>query len=479
MKTHRSILCAFVALLLVWILEAPRLTAQVHDRSDAVFSIVMPRAAARSVDMGRITAGTIRDSLVAPFLDNTGPARIRIDSLYIEGTDAAVFTATGGLPPVHLPVQGTHDVAFSFAPLSAGSFQATIVLHTQVDTQRYAIRGEAVAPQIAVEASRVDFGAVPVGGRRDTTVAVMLRNLTAGPVRVHDIRQQGPDDTQFSVLTGGAPVLLPPFGSHAMTLRFAPRRAGRSSGSLAFFADGVPDAAVAQLFGEGIGVTAEAVLSTDTLRAAAGNIVRVPLRLRADARLALAGASAVTTQLRYRASLLVPIGATPPGRIEGVDRVIPLASLPLLPLYDDVIAEFDFLAVLGDTVSTELRLEESAAVGGTVDIREEPGAFTLTDLCEEGGLRLFDGDGIVRLDQNHPNPFNSETTIRYEVIERAPLQLRIRDLRGRVVRTLYEGMAQPGRYALRFDAAELPSGVYVCELRSGTLLRRRMISLLK
>ncbi len=479
MKMRKSILCAIGALLLTSAAVTPRLRAQVQDRSDAVFSIVMPAAEARSVDMGRITAGTVKDSLIAAFLVNTGPARIRIDSIFIETGDAALFATTGGLPPVHLPVQGVHDVAFSFAPKVAGSFQATIVVHTQVDTQRYTIRGEAVAPQIAVEASRIDFGAVPVGGRRDSTVSVILRNVTAGPVRVRDVQQQGPDDTQFSVLSGGAPVLLPPYGSHAMTLRFAPRRAGFSSGSLAFFVEGVPDAAIAQLFGEGIGVTADALLSTDTLRAAAGSIVRIPLRLHADARIALAGATAITTRLRYRASLLVPIGATPKGRIEGRDRVIDFDALPLLPLHDDVIAEFDFLAVLGDTVSTVLHIEESASIGGSVAIREQAGAFTLTDLCEEGGRRLFDGSGRVVLEQNQPNPFNSETLIRYEVIERAQMQLRIRDLRGRVVRTLYEGMASPGRHAVRFDAAELPSGVYVCELRSGTLLLRRMISLLK
>lgn len=478
MRRRMVIPCAAFAALIVLTAAVPSLHAQVQDRSDAVFSIVMPAAQARDIDMGRITAGTVKDSLVAGFLVNTGPARIRIDTLHIEGP-AEVFAATGGLPPVHIPRQGAHDVAFSFAPAAAGRYEAVIVVHTQVDTQRYVIRGEAVDPQIAVEATLVDFGVVPVGARRDTTVAVLLRNRTAGPVTVQEVRQQGPDREQFSVLAGDGPVQLPPYGTHAMSLRFAPRRAGRSSGSLAFFVDGVPDPAIAQLFGEGVGTAADALLRTDTLSAAAGEMVRVPIRLQADARLALSGASSVTTQLRYRASLLVPTGATPVGRLEGRDRVIPLDALPLLPLYDDVIAEFDFLAVLGDTAATVLQLERSAAVGGAVTIREEPGAFTLTDLCEEGGRRLFDGTARMTLEQNHPNPFNAVTVIRYRVIERGPLQLRIRDFQGRVVRTLFDGMAEPGVYVARFDAADLPSGAYVCELRSGTLLRRRVISLLK
>ncbi len=453
--------------------------AQVQDQSDAVFSIVIPSASAKDVDMGRITVGTVKDSLLRGFVRNTGRAAIRLDSIFLEGNDAPVFDVTGGLPPVRLAQSAAHDVAFSFEPTRAGRFAATITLFTQVDTQRYAIRGEAVAPQIAVDAAMIDFGAVPVGSRRDSLVDVVLRNLTAGPVTVRGADLAGPDTTQFRIVAPGPPFVIPPLGTLAMTLRFAPRHAGRSSGSIAFTVDGVPDPAIALLFGEGIGVTAEAVISTDTLRAAAGEIIRIPIRLRDQARLQLSGATSLHTQLRYRASLLVPIGATPAGQLEGDARVIPLPALPLLPLYDDVIAEFDFLAVLGDEEHTVLQLEKSAAVGGEVLLREEAGHFTLTDICREGGTRLFDAGTRIGLQPNHPNPFNSETVIRFDVIERARATLRIRDMNGRVLSTLFDGEAAPGSYTVRFDAGDLPSGLYVYELRSGVHILRRVMSLLK
>jgi hypothetical protein len=473
MKRLLTIVLCLAALLLV-----QRVEAQVRDQSDAVFSIVMPSAKATDVDMGRVTVGVIRDSLVRSFLSNTGVVRIRIDEISIEG-GGGVFTVSGGNAPVHIPATGAHDVAFGFAPTAAGPFAAKIVVTTQVDTQRYEIRGEGMLPEIEVVAALVDFGAIPVGAVKDSTVDVLLRNLTAGPVRVARSENAGPDVQQFSILSGAAPFTLPPFGMHAMQLRFAPARTGRSSGSIAFYVDGTQDPATAALFGEGLGVYAEAMLTTDTLRASAGERITIPVRLRDRVSVQLSGASAIYTELRFRASLLVPVGATPKGRIEGDERVIPLDGLPLLPLRDDIIAEFDFMAVLGESEATELRLENSAAVGGTLFLREEPGLFILDDLCREGGTRLFDADARISLKPNHPNPFNGETVLSFQVIERAHARLLVRDAQGRIVKVLFDRFADPGSYTVRFDPAALPSGTYFSELHSGTILLRRVMTHLK
>ncbi|PLX31138.1 MAG: hypothetical protein C0600_06370 [Ignavibacteria bacterium] len=453
--------------------------AQLHDQSDSVFSIVIPSAEARDIDMGTVLVGETRDSLVNGFVRNTGRAAIRIDEAVLNSGTTGHFAITGGLPPVTVHEGEEHAMAFSFSPLAAGPLEAEIFIVTQVDTQRYRIHGVGVVPQIEVATRYVDFGVVPVGAERDTLVDVMLRNLTAGPVQVSGIRLSGPDTLQFSMIGGAQPMTLPPFASHAMELRFAPRRGGRSSGSITFEIEGGLDRPVALLFGEGTAVEGSATLTTDTLRAAAGEVITVPIRLRDAVNLQLSGATHLVAQLRFRAASLVPTGATPMGWLEDTWRIIPLDDLPRLPLRDDIIAEYTFMTVLGTEESTPLILQNSASVGADVSLLEIPGYFILEDICREGGTRLFDGERRVSLRQNTPNPFNSSTTISFDVLERGVVRLSIMNLEGRVLRTAFEGYVEPGSYTVRFDADALPSGIYLYELRSGNSLLQRRMQLLK
>jgi len=468
-----------LAVLCVILEPAAPLHAQLSDESDAVFSIVIPSARAADVDMGRLSVGAVRDTLIRDFAVNTGRAAIRIDTIFIRGSDADAFSVVGGYDPVLVPQSAAHDVAFSFHPSSAGFKSAEILLRTQVDTQRYVIRGDAVDPQIRVEADLVDFGVVPVGATRDTVVHAIVRNLTAGSVEITSAEQAGPDREQFTVTGGSAPFIIAPFGTHTMTLRFAPRRGGRTSGSIRFHVAGSEQAPVAQLFGEGVGMRAQAVLTTDTLSAAPGEIVHIPIRLREERNITLSGASALRTELCYDAAVLVPVGVTPRGRIESGRRIIPMTDIPLLPLRDDILIELPFMAVLGDRTSTVLDLRHSTAVGGDVDIDERSGLFELSDLCDEGGMRLFSSGGSLRLEQNRPNPFNAMTVVEFETIETAHTRLIVRDLHGRVIRVLFDGPTVPGVHHVTFDAGDLVSGTYLYELRSGSLHLRRRMQLVK
>ena len=73
-----------------------------------------------------------------------------------------------------------------------------------------------------------------------------------------------------------------------------------------------------------------------------------------------------------------------------------------------------------------------------------------------------------RLEANYPNPFNAGTVIRFTLARQARVSLRIFDILGRQVAALLENEPrQSGTYSVRFDASDLPSGVYVYQLRAG------------
>jgi PKD repeat protein len=80
--------------------------------------------------------------------------------------------------------------------------------------------------------------------------------------------------------------------------------------------------------------------------------------------------------------------------------------------------------------------------------------------------------------QNHPNPFNPSTTIRYDVKEPCPVELKIFDLQGREMETLVRSVHSLGRYDVEFHSESIPSGVYVYRIRMGDFVDvKKMVKL--
>jgi len=81
---------------------------------------------------------------------------------------------------------------------------------------------------------------------------------------------------------------------------------------------------------------------------------------------------------------------------------------------------------------------------------------------------------------NHPNPFNPSTQIKFTLNQAGKITLRIYDISGREVRMLLSEYRQPGEYSETFDAGQLSSGVYFYSLyQDGVLADTRKCVLVK
>lgn len=83
------------------------------------------------------------------------------------------------------------------------------------------------------------------------------------------------------------------------------------------------------------------------------------------------------------------------------------------------------------------------------------------------------------LNQNYPNPFNPTTQIRYSVPHSSYITLKVYNLLGREVATLFAGVQQPGNYSATFHGAGLASGVYFYQLRANSFVETKRFMLLK
>ena len=84
-----------------------------------------------------------------------------------------------------------------------------------------------------------------------------------------------------------------------------------------------------------------------------------------------------------------------------------------------------------------------------------------------------------KLDQNYPNPFNPKTSIQYTIGSRQFVQLNIFDVLGNNIATLVNENKESGSYSVKFDATNLPSGVYFYKLQAGEFTNTRKMILVK
>jgi photosystem II stability/assembly factor-like uncharacterized protein len=83
------------------------------------------------------------------------------------------------------------------------------------------------------------------------------------------------------------------------------------------------------------------------------------------------------------------------------------------------------------------------------------------------------------LAQNYPNPFNGQTTIEFRLPRTSSVIVKLFDLLGREIATLVDEIRPQGAYRVRWDASNLPSGVYFCRLSVGDFLATKKLLLLK
>ena len=90
--------------------------------------------------------------------------------------------------------------------------------------------------------------------------------------------------------------------------------------------------------------------------------------------------------------------------------------------------------------------------------------------------------------QNTPNPFNPTTEIRYDVPSRGgsggSVSLRIYDVNGRLVRTLFEGEESGGQKTITWDARDdggtpVATGVYFYRLEAPGFSQTRKTVMMK
>lgn len=99
------------------------------------------------------------------------------------------------------------------------------------------------------------------------------------------------------------------------------------------------------------------------------------------------------------------------------------------------------------------------------------------------GIEVLEtGQGVpegFQLAQNYPNPFNPETTIRFALPRSVRVSLTVYNALGQRVQSLFDKDLAAGSYTVRFEAADLPSGIYFYRLEAGGAGQTRKMLLVR
>ena len=100
----------------------------------------------------------------------------------------------------------------------------------------------------------------------------------------------------------------------------------------------------------------------------------------------------------------------------------------------------------------------------------------------ESRAELVSGYNLIR---SYPNPFNSITTITYEILHSGFVKLMLYDVRGREIIHLYDGYTDSGKHELTWnglntEGKEVSSGIYIATLKlNNELIKSMKLMLIK
>jgi hypothetical protein len=120
------------------------------------------------------------------------------------------------------------------------------------------------------------------------------------------------------------------------------------------------------------------------------------------------------------------------------------------------------------------------------DARNDAGGIYAQNINYDGTYGMPTGisnTGITankfELYQNYPNPFNPVTNIKYQIARNSFVTLKIYDLLGKEVETLFSGNQNSGTYELNWNAVKYSSGMYFCKITAGEFTDVKKLMLLK
>ncbi|MFQ6093453.1 MAG: choice-of-anchor D domain-containing protein, partial [bacterium] len=384
-----------------------------------------------------VPVGQSSDWILTVF--NVGTGDLEVKDVVSNSSDFRVdITAFSVVPNL------SRDVTVTFTPSTEGLISGQLTIYSNdpdEPTVGVMVSGAGLVPDIEIPTS-FDFGEVGTDSSAEWTL--LIENVGGADLIVNDVRS---DNAAFTVTSPPLPLTIGPGSSQSVPVTFAPSDSEIYNGKLTITSND-PDEPKLYISLTGIGIP--------------------PVSVQLNSFVALAHEGVVL--LRWTVGAAKGCMGFHVYRSSSMDGVYERLTRSLIP------------------VVSGAHTYRDGSTSGQGFYYYRLGAVDLTGREEYVGVASVKVAGLVPGDfglaHNYPNPFNPETRIAYTLPEGGRVTLAVYNTLGQKVKRLVDGSQSSGRYAVLWDGRDdlgqdVPSGIYIAVLRSGTFTDRKKMVLLK
>ncbi|MFA6571633.1 MAG: DUF2341 domain-containing protein [Bacteroidota bacterium] len=337
------------------------------------------------------------------------------------------------------------------------------------------LKGRAVKASVKSARYDYDLGSVKMNDAKDTTV--VFKNDGTAPIVISQIDGIVPPFSLISTVPP-LPASLLPGNVLDVNIRF------KSKDTLSYqielickgnpcdVSDSVP------VFAKSVPIVAKTLIYIPNTHGKSGERITIPLVLESSNNLIQSGIDAFSAIIQMNKTMLKPLNIESDSmQISGNIREVRIRGTWDRP--DGILYNFEFIPTLGDSECTDIKITQFQWLNGLSSNDLISGRFCLTDVCKEGGDRLFNETNRLALLQSRPNPASSETVIEFETIEEGITKLYIVDMLGKRISTLSDGFMKPGRHKVKCDVSYMESGIYFYVLQTPSHLLKGIMGVVK
>ncbi|MFN3782245.1 MAG: T9SS type A sorting domain-containing protein, partial [Candidatus Kapaibacteriota bacterium] len=295
------------------------------------------------------------------------------------------------------------------------------------------------------------------------------------------IRNIGPDSLFFAIIDGGESSLIPPRGYHPLTVRFTPDTSGKRNILIELVSDVDSLAQYMNIIGEGIFPKYDSItISIGNHFAKPGDLLEVPIIIEnrkffnknAEYR-------GISFDLTFNKTILEPLDKSIKSYVENDNRTLKVLVEKSL-LEDSILTTLHFRVGLGNDTITPLLLSNSFPLGkGKLVVQEKSGKLILSGICKEGGIRLFEPDGVLNFDNIHPNPTEGVSYLSFAIPEDGRVKIEVYDNTGSLVACIVDEYLTKGAYTFEFDFGSFETGIYLLILRTPNNVLTNILQVVK
>lgn len=451
-----------------------------QDISDSVFTIAYAKGKGVDIDMGTVYLGELKDSIVRAVFINESNFDYQILGSKFSGANSDEFEILTQLSyPYNIKSKDSLPFEIRFFPKDKGLRTSELEFYLPAGiVVKSNLIGNCEETDLKLNYLTTDFGEVVVGSYKDTTLNLVMTNISGKNLEVESIEVAGSYKPDFTSIENVG-INLANGESFAVTLRFSPLELGRKNAQYVVKYKGKGSPRLVNLFGEGIDARTDSIeIYVKDAHAKPGDIIDVPIYISLlNGRAISEKINSINTQIKFNATLLEPISGFKSSKIYNDERVLSV-DLPTSFSNDSILHVLKFRALWGNDTISPLKVQYSSPNSlGRIFIKEKSAEFKLDGVCiQDGKLRLFIPNGMLSLGQNIPNPAVEKTSITFSLLENANTNISLFDVLGNKIKTLFDGLYTPGTYTVDLDVSNLPQGIYYYIMTTNSSsLRKSMI----